>query len=277
MGGAKTHNLFNYFPNHASESIVAHANDRFNKNKSPHLMRAPIDDRTEKYLSRQNVHNLGTKPLKSSVTKPKQHMPMNNIDEIAQALFDDDGLFGADSMKFVKSKTIKTKKKKKTTTEAEIESDESAKNNELTTESADDSNEEYEEVEIEFYSNFDDDELGETVDRVISQLVASYLDNESGEEVDVSAIFANELMEEVNLDEATLSEMSDLLNMITENGQIGNGDGEDEENGDSKIFAFKFVVETESESDASEEIESETLLESKGNENNVDQNEVIAV
>merc|ERR1712228_283118 len=131
--------------------------------------------------------------------------------------------------------TIKTKKKKKTTTEAEIESDESAK----------DSNEEYEEVEIEFYSNFDDDELGETVDRVISQLVASYLDNESGEEVDVSAIFANELMEEVNLDEATLSEMSDLLNMITENGQIGNGEGEDEENGDSKIFAFKFVVETE--------------------------------
>merc|ERR1712087_823647 len=71
--------------------------------------------------------------------------------------------------------------------------------------------EEYAEVEIDFYSNFEDGELGDTVDRVINQLVASYLDNESGEEVDISQIFSSELMEEVNLDDKT---MNDLLNLI---------------------------------------------------------------
>ena len=266
--GAKTHNLFNYFPNHAQESIVAHANDRFNKNKSPHLMKAALDDRTLKYLSKQNPHALGVKPMKSTVL-PKP----STTDMAAQSLFDDNGLFGADSLKFVKSKTIKTKKKKTTTTtttnkvadDSEIESDESLKNDQLPTESAAvnaAAEDEYEDVEIEFYSNFDDEELGETVDSIITQLVASYLDNESGEEVDVSQIFANELMEEVTLDESTVAEMNDLLNLFTQTqtieseqidedgvSNLSSKKSENAEDGDVKMFAFKFVVESENEND----------------------------
>ena len=51
--GAKTHNLFNYFPNHALESVVAHNNEIYNKNnknRSPHLLKQQIDDRILKYL-----------------------------------------------------------------------------------------------------------------------------------------------------------------------------------------------------------------------------------
>merc|ERR1711902_294895 len=99
-------------------------------------MRQPMDERTQKYFSRQNVHNLGTSPIKS-----KNYLPVSStstLSGITNSLLGvgDDALFSADNLKFVKSKTFKTKKKKTTTKESvakdsEIGSDEISKNQEV--------------------------------------------------------------------------------------------------------------------------------------------------
>merc|ERR1711992_239605 len=120
------------------------------------------------------------------------------------------------------------------------------------------------EVEIEFYSNFEDEEMSDTVDQVIGQLIASYMDNESGEDVDLTQIFANSLnMEEINLDDNTMNEMNDLLNLLTgtdhqiksETAQIGDGtegtdrslNAEKQGSPDEEIKMFAFKISTDGE------------------------------
>ena len=192
--GAKTHNLFNYFPNHADESIVAHANDKFNKNTSPYLMKQPMDDRTISYLSKQNIQTLGTKP-----TKPKSRQTLSSssqvpINEIAQSLFNAAGIgSGGDNadLSHVTSRTFKYNKKNKNKNQNKngdsANSDTNTQNQNQVATSGDIEDDEEGEVEVQLYSNLDgdreladalgidDDEFGETVDRIVAQLVASYL------------------------------------------------------------------------------------------------------
>eukprot|EP00483_Globobulimina_turgida_P010999 UN11020 len=76
--GAKTPNLFNYFPPHTSQSVVAQANNKYNTDQSPYLLRQPMNERILQYLSRQNPHYLGTKPLQKKIKPPKiKHKPTN--------------------------------------------------------------------------------------------------------------------------------------------------------------------------------------------------------
>eukprot|EP01083_Nonionella_stella_P278130 945723_1 len=100
--GDKVPNLFNYFPSHKAESIIAQSNAKYNSNKSPYELRQPMDDRILQVLSRQNPYYLGTKPLKS--IKQRRNL--------AQQLFNDNININ-DPLKLVKSKKIKRKKKKK--------------------------------------------------------------------------------------------------------------------------------------------------------------------
>merc|ERR1719458_1770836 len=120
-----------------------------------------------------------------------------------------------DPLKLVGSKKIKYKNKKK-----KINGDSAPNQQSVATGNEE---EEYSDVEVEFYSNLegdteladalglDEDEFGETVDRIVAQLVTSYLDNDS-DEVDVSQIFANEMsvengdvsMEQINLDQGSM-------------------------------------------------------------------------
>lgn len=191
--GAKTHNLFNYFPNHASESIVAHANDKYNKNTSPYLLRQPMDDRTISSLSRQNPHYLGTMPIKPKITSSlfQNTYSTSNahsqipIDQIAQTLFDSAGInTGSDPLQHVTTKKFKYKKNKKqkggnnNNNNQQLATNEDIENNE---------DNEYEAVEVELYSNINDDqelanalgledgEVDDTIDRIVQQVVASYL------------------------------------------------------------------------------------------------------
>ena len=174
--GAKTHNLFNYFPNHAQESVVAHANAKYNKDSSPYLMKQAMDDRTIAYLSRQNPHSLGTKPIKSKMISNAPINPNHPINDIAQTIFNSFGSeneANPDSLQHVGTKKIKYKNKKKD-------------NEEETVETMND-NEEDTEVEVQLYSNVDDtelanvlgleddEELSETVDRIVARLISSYL------------------------------------------------------------------------------------------------------
>merc|ERR1712129_536331 len=121
-----------------------------------------------------------------------------------------------------------------------------------------DINAEYEEVEIEFYSNYDDAEMGDTVDQVIAQLIASYMDGESGDEMDLTQLLANGMdLEVMDLDENTMSEMNDLLNALTgsnnkpksetgmdENGLLDlNAEKADSDDEEIKMFAFKFTMD----------------------------------
>lgn len=287
--GAKTHNLFNYFPNHASESIVAHANDRYNKNESPYLLKQPMDDRTLQYLNRQNPHNLGTKNIHPKMTQ--------NTANIAQSLFDSIGSEQTDPLKLVGSKKIKYKNKKKKK-EKDMNGESVSNDQSVATEhDINGEEEEYSDVEVEFYSNLegdteladalglDEDEFGETVDRIVAQLVASYLDNDS-DEVDVSQIFANEIsvengdvsMEQINLDQGSMEEMSELLTSIAKkHKKKRNDDGsemdEDTETDDAQIFAMKFVVDSDKNNDdGGDDIGDK--LEDINNDNNVEEGDV---
>jgi len=290
--GAKTHNLFNYFPNHKEESIVAHANSKYDRNTSPYLLKQPLDDRTLDYLSQQNIHSLGTKPIKPKII-PNRHVVNNDINDIAQTLLHSVGNNVAmDPLKLVGSKRIKHKKRKKKNNNVEpqdpLKEDNVPKNAEMATENeVNGEQEDYDDVEVEFYSslggdgelanalNLDDEEFGETVDRIVAQLVASYLDNDS-EEVDVSQIFANELsvdeVEQFAMNEEGLQEMNELLtNIARKHKEKEKGINEDGEAAQNEIFAVKFVVGSEKNKNEQDEYnqiqqdkqgENENLMES---------------
>eukprot|EP01084_Bolivina_argentea_P276055 470925_1 len=287
INGAKTHNLFNYFPNHADESVVAYANSKYNKDPSPYLMKQPMNDRSINYLSRQNPHSLDTKTFKTRGQGLRQTL----LDPgLAQTLFD--------PLQLVGSKTIKHKKKKKKKptsptgdkTTVEDESNTKAKQEDGTVESTD-NEQEYDDIEIELYSmgqdgelanvlGLDDAEIGDTVDRIVAQLVASYLDNDS-EEVDVSQIFANEMrvengdvsMQELVLDERSMEQINELLNTISEKKQLEGGNTQTNEeidgnqHSEAQVFALKFVIgseegdeqESQQENDDTNAIDNETL------------------
>jgi len=141
------------------------------------------------------------------------------------------------------------------------------------------------EVEVELYSNLegdtelanalglDDDEFGETVDRIVAQLVASYLDNDS-DEVDVGQIFANEISvdgngdvstEQINLDEGSMQEMGELLNNIAKKHKKKEiGDGEEgglnmneniEEEHEAQLYEVRYVVDSDANSNDIDEDE----------------------
>eukprot|EP00484_Ammonia_sp_Unknown_P026397 CAMPEP_0197026068 /NCGR_PEP_ID=MMETSP1384-20130603/6252_1 /TAXON_ID=29189 /ORGANISM="Ammonia sp." /LENGTH=372 /DNA_ID=CAMNT_0042454677 /DNA_START=119 /DNA_END=1237 /DNA_ORIENTATION=- len=293
---SKQHNLFNYFPNHATESVVAYANERYRQNDSPYLMKQPMDDRTLQYLSNQNPHILGTKPLRATPMAASASS-VSSLQNLAQSLFDAVGVDGANEgpLQRVGSKKFKYKKQKKPkhvqeSDGTELENDKNEEGTDIDAneadgnveehvqtetdaETVDEEEEEYSDVEVELYSNLggdnelmnalglDDEEFGETVDRIVAQLVASYLDNDS-EEVDVTQIFANEMtrrdasgddvaIQQIDLDDASVEEMSELLNSIAEkhknkndednSEQLAEGEIEEEQ---VQIFALKFAVDS---------------------------------
>ena len=191
---AKTHNLFNYFPNHATESVVAHANARFNaKHLDPHSLKQAMDDRTLSHLSRQNPHLLGTKPTQI-------RSPSNTLTNAQSVMEGINSLLGStEPLKHVGSRTIKYNKKKKRTKQTErnkqrgdsMEETQHSESAESATSTLEDSDHredvmEETEVEIEFYSadnsgnlasvlGLDENEAAEAVDSIVQQLITSYL------------------------------------------------------------------------------------------------------
>merc|ERR1712204_83474 len=115
---------------------------------------------------------------------------------------------------------------------------------------------------------------GDTVDQAIAQLIASYMDGESGDEMDLTQILANGMdLEVMDLDENTMSEMNDLLNALTgtgtgsttqtksetgmdENGLLDlNAEKVDADDGEIKMFAFKFTMDAPDSENADEDKE----------------------
>jgi len=266
-----THNLFNYFPHHSAESVVAHANARFHGHHiDAHSLKQPLDDRTLGHLSRQNPHVLGTKP-----TQIKRQQTMHGTAPSAQTMMQSVAslLSGStEPLKHVGTRTIKYNTKKKRTPntppspESTSDGEGAERDSSHSTSSSDDGTArehsmEETEVEIEFYSangqdgdlaavlGFDENEAAEAVDSIVRQLVTSYLESDKGDEVDGEAVDlysqlfggegAGEEEREFVLD-LNEEEITELLSQIASSRKSDNEDGAKE---DSHIFALKFIVE----------------------------------
>jgi len=262
---AKTHNLFNYFPSRADESVVAFANRKYhaNQDQSPHLMKQAMDDRTLHYFARQNPYVLGTvATTTTTTTTTAANTPVSPAH--AQSLLSAAGIqsllnqaagagAGAGSpLHHIGTKKHRVKLHKHTPADdadTETASDEVV-SSAVDMVDADDelSDDEYEEIEVALFGDqelreamgLDEEEFGDTIDHIVAQLVSSYLDNES-EDVDVSKVFASELrlndggelsMEQIEVDELSTQEMKELLHSIAEkyqNEHLDEVDSEEQE------------------------------------------------